>query len=70
MCGIIGLISNFDSNIYQLLFKTTHTYENHNRTYQSLIGVIPLQLLVCYLSIYKNINPDIPKNLAKIVNVE
>jgi len=41
-----------------------------NKTFQSLLGVIPLQLLAYYLSIYKNINPDIPKNLAKVVTVE
>ena len=32
--------------------------------------MIPLQLLAYYLSTYKNINPDIPKNLAKVVTVE
>lgn len=41
-----------------------------NESFQSLIGIIPLQLLAYYLSILKGINPDIPKNLAKVVTVE
>ena len=41
-----------------------------NNSYSSLIGLIPLQLLAYYLSINRNINPDIPKNLAKVVTVE
>lgn len=41
-----------------------------NNTYASLIGIIPLQLLAYYLSVKKGINPDKPKNLAKVVTVE
>jgi glucosamine--fructose-6-phosphate aminotransferase (isomerizing) len=41
-----------------------------NESYQTLLGVIPLQLLAYYLSVNKGINPDIPKNLAKVVTVE
>ena len=41
-----------------------------NNSYGSLLGIIPLQLLAYYLSINKGINPDIPKNLAKVVTVE
>lgn len=41
-----------------------------NSTYYSLLGIIPIQLLSYYISINKNINPDIPKNLAKVVTVE
>ena len=41
-----------------------------NNSFSSLIAMIPLQLLAYYLSTYKNINPDIPKNLAKVVTVE
>ena len=42
----------------------------NNTTYSSLLSIIPIQLLSYYISIYKNINPDIPKNLAKVVTVE
>ena len=41
-----------------------------NKTYSSLLGIIPLQLLAYYLSVNKGINPDKPKNLAKVVTVE
>jgi glutamine---fructose-6-phosphate transaminase (isomerizing) len=41
-----------------------------NSTFQSLLGVIPMQELAYFLSVRKNINPDIPKNLAKVVTVE
>jgi glucosamine--fructose-6-phosphate aminotransferase (isomerizing) len=41
-----------------------------NDTFGSLVGIVPLQLLSYYFSISKNINPDIPKNLAKVVTVE
>jgi glutamine---fructose-6-phosphate transaminase (isomerizing) len=41
-----------------------------NNTYCSLLGIIPLQLLAYYLSIHKGINPDQPKNLAKVVTVQ
>jgi glucosamine--fructose-6-phosphate aminotransferase (isomerizing) len=41
-----------------------------NNSYNSLLGIIPLQLLAYYLSIGRGINPDIPKNLAKVVTVE
>ena len=41
-----------------------------NKTYASLLGIIPVQLLAYYLSINRGINPDKPKNLAKVVTVE
>lgn len=41
-----------------------------NKTYNSLLSVIPLQMLAYKLSISKGINPDMPKNLAKVVTVE
>jgi glucosamine--fructose-6-phosphate aminotransferase (isomerizing) len=41
-----------------------------NKTYASLLGIIPLQLLAYYLSVNRGINPDKPKNLAKVVTVE
>jgi glucosamine--fructose-6-phosphate aminotransferase (isomerizing) len=41
-----------------------------NNSYDSLLGIIPLQLLAYHLSINNDINPDIPKNLAKVVTVD
>jgi glucosamine--fructose-6-phosphate aminotransferase (isomerizing) len=45
-------------------------FVHNNKTYASLLGIIPIQLLAYYLSINKGINPDKPKNLAKVVTVE
>ena len=41
-----------------------------NDTFSDLLCVIPMQLLAYKLSIRRNINPDMPKNLAKVVTVE
>jgi glucosamine--fructose-6-phosphate aminotransferase (isomerizing) len=45
-------------------------YVPENKSYASLLGIIPIQLLAYYLSVDKGINPDKPKNLAKVVTVE
>ncbi len=58
------ITNNISSNTSNNIIKLTT-----NSTYQSLLGVIPLQLLAYYLSITKKINPDIPRNLAKVVTV-
>ena len=42
----------------------------HNASYASLLGIVPIQLLAYYLSVDRSINPDKPKNLAKVVTVE
>ena len=41
-----------------------------NKSYASLLGIIPIQLFAYYHSVNKGINPDKPKNLAKVVTVE
>ena len=50
--------------------KTTLFKVARNTTFQSLLNIIPLQLLAYYVSVEKGINPDTPKNLAKVVTVE
>ncbi len=42
----------------------------YNKSFSSLLGIVPLQLIAYQLSINKGINPDRPKNLAKVVTVE
>lgn len=51
--------------------------ENHdvlciplNKTFTGLLNVIVLQLLSYHLSIAQKINPDMPRNLAKVVTVD
>ncbi len=43
---------------------------NYSGKYKNLMMIIPLQLLAYYLSIERGINPDYPRNLAKVVTVE
>jgi len=41
-----------------------------NRTFYPILTVISLQLLAYYMSIEQGINPDTPRNLAKVVTVD
>jgi glucosamine--fructose-6-phosphate aminotransferase (isomerizing) len=41
-----------------------------NATFASLLAIIPIQLLSYELSVLKGYNPDMPRNLAKVVTVE
>ena len=45
-------------------------YVPNNGVFSSLLGILPVQLLAYYLSVARGINPDKPKNLAKVVTVE
>jgi glucosamine--fructose-6-phosphate aminotransferase (isomerizing) len=42
----------------------------YNKSYNNLLSSIVLQMFAYKISVDKNINPDIPKNLAKVVSVE
>ena len=64
----IILITNTHENIQGINCETVFVPEN--KTYGSLLGVVPIQLLAYYLSVERGINPDKPKNLAKVVTVE
>jgi glucosamine--fructose-6-phosphate aminotransferase (isomerizing) len=64
----IIFITNDKNIIYELSSEIIYLPENNS--YASLLGIIPIQLLAYYLSINKGINPDKPKNLAKVVTVE
>ena len=41
-----------------------------NSGFKELLSMIPIQILAYQLSIVRNINPDMPRNLAKVVTVE
>jgi glucosamine--fructose-6-phosphate aminotransferase (isomerizing) len=64
---IILITNDIDNNFHKDYIKINII---KNNSYKSLLGIIPIQLFAYYLSIYKNINPDRPKNLAKVVTVE
>lgn len=41
-----------------------------NRSFQDFLCIIPLQMLAYKLSLARDLNPDMPRNLAKVVTVE
>ena len=61
------LVTN-DKTIEDLRYK--QIYIPANTSYASLLGIIPIQLLAYNISVLRGINPDKPKNLAKVVSVE
>jgi glucosamine--fructose-6-phosphate aminotransferase (isomerizing) len=68
-------IKSRNANVIWITDKDMKNMENvikipTNKTYNSLLSVIPLQMLAYKLSVSKGINPDMPKNLAKVVSVE
>jgi glucosamine--fructose-6-phosphate aminotransferase (isomerizing) len=42
----------------------------HNDTFKDFLCIIPLQILAYKLSLKKGLNPDMPRNLAKVVTVD
>ena len=42
----------------------------YNESFQELLSIIPLQILAYKLSLDRDLNPDMPRNLAKVVTVE
>ena len=50
--------------------KENTIYIPHNESFSSLLSIIPLQLIAYKISVLRGINPDKPKNLAKVVTVE
>ena len=42
----------------------------HNETFQQLLCIIPIQILAYKLTLKRELNPDMPRNLAKVVTVE
>ena len=41
-----------------------------NESFQDFLSIIPLQILAYKLSLVRGLNPDMPRNLAKVVTVE
>lgn len=55
---------------FRHLKKPNTIFIPENKTFSSLLSIIPLQLLAYELTIYKGYNPDTPRNLAKVVTVD
>jgi glucosamine--fructose-6-phosphate aminotransferase (isomerizing) len=58
------------SKIKMDLDGVTELVVDNNTSFSSLLAIIPIQLLAYYISVKKGINPDIPRNLAKVVTVD
>ena len=63
------VITITDKNIDPLNECTTLKI-SHNSGFKDLLSIIPIQILAYQLSVSKNVNPDMPRNLAKVVTVE
>ena len=68
-------ISSRNSPIIFITNNKSISYPNciyipNNKSFSSLLGIVPLQLIAYFISIKRGINPDKPKNLAKVVTVE
>jgi len=61
----VVVITNVDIPEYENIIRVPY-----NETYNSLLSIIQLQMLAYKLSVRRGINPDMPKNLAKVVTVE
>ena len=42
----------------------------YNVTFRDLLSIIPIQIMAYELSLSRGLNPDMPRNLAKVVTVE
>jgi glucosamine--fructose-6-phosphate aminotransferase (isomerizing) len=68
-------IKSRHANIIYISDKYDSTKENlmqvsYNESFQNFLCIIPLQLLAYRLSLSRGLNPDMPRNLAKVVTVE
>ena len=54
---------------YNKLFEKQIVIPNDD-VFSSLLAIIPLQLIAYNISILRGLNPDFPRNLAKVVTVE
>ena len=68
-------IQSRHAKIILITDKQDETKENtiiipYNKTYRYMLSIIPIQLMSYELSLSKGLNPDMPRNLAKVVTVE
>ena len=56
--------------MYLVVNNKEHIQTPINKSFQEILDIIPIQLLAYYISVKKGFNPDMPKNLAKVVTVE
>jgi glucosamine--fructose-6-phosphate aminotransferase (isomerizing) len=59
-----------EANIIRISDKVGEILIEKNKTYGGLLANMCIQLLSYYIALEKNIHPDFPRNLAKVVTVE
>lgn len=64
----IIIITNY--NVSEFKDVDNVLYIPYNKKYNNILSVIVLQMIAYKLSVSKGINPDKPKNLAKVVSVD
>lgn len=64
------IFNNLLNSIIDIQKTTEIIHIPHNKGYGDLLCVFPLQILALKLALSKKINPDIPRNLAKVVTVD
>jgi glucosamine--fructose-6-phosphate aminotransferase (isomerizing) len=62
---LIGISDVLLPNKYDIQIKIPH-----NNTFNGLLSALPMQLIAYNLALLKKHNPDMPKNLAKVVTVD
>lgn len=75
---ILGCYEEINSRLSPLLFitpfktikKKNIIYIPENKSFSFLLAIIPLQILAYELSLNRGHNPDLPRNLAKVVTVD
>ena len=65
--GKVIVITNNSKKIKEEYYNYHHVIEIPKSLLTNIYSVIPLQIIAYQLSILKNINPDFPRNLAKVV---
>ena len=76
--NIINEVIKENTNIENKSNQNKEQYKNieeiikipYNNTYSNLLSIIPIQIIAYKISLLKGINPDFPRNLAKVVTVE
>ena len=63
-------INHSDCNPHNIIISENIIRIPKEDYYQEILFVVALQYIAYQLSISRNINPDKPRNLAKVVTVE
>ena len=64
------LEENENSNASEKSYDADDLIVPANHTFAPLLQIIPIQLLSYEIAKVRNLNPDMPRNLAKVVTVE